>query len=772
MALLRYSAQKGFDPNATFSSLMGKDAIDGGNLIVSPWNSDLWTKINSTLSTHKNIIELVSSYDGTQAIAHRSFTVESGSYYLIRAYLNTRSGTTSAVFVDSSVGYDTWGNTGYRTTGWVDLIVKATSTTMVVHLENSANAAGDISRWSTIRIEKLNHLGVDETTELHTDTIYFSGNAASITNEANSTGGFNSVGLGGSNTFQSQSGTVNDGTYALEADCNATPTSGARFYMELNSTLGLEYGKRYTMSFQWRHTGTGGYWQPFLCSHADRSGTNYLLGAAVLSTDVTFREVTYTWTHDANHLYLVIAATDATFDGGVFFDTLSIKETGNLIENGEFVYDQAWVLPAGWAITGGKLTHTPGSVGSAYQNISFKPECYYVVGVTVSGLTAGQVLPRFTGGGGIVYGSTITSNGTHYMTMQTDYLVNNLSFFPSSPFDGSIDNVSIRRAYPVYDSNNNAAEVYGELVEVPVAPGASAVCLRNFSNINNLRMPYSSDLDAGTGDISGSCWVWVENGATNSYLFRRDSDTTAENFTLYIDANGYIRWYVDDDSTPRNAVSTSLANNETWINIGFSYDGSAGTLNLYLNGEFNDDATGAALGTLTNTLATLIIGNRQALDYYHKGGLAGLKLDIGSLWTAQKFKTDYNNEKGMFLPDSVSSMIGENIYLECGLSQNDDAPDYTIHVSESMNKRSRVDTIQADTIGFNNTVAIFPEEDKKYFEKFRDEAIGQTFQFDEKAYLYSEYNPRTVVKTSQNEQITRVGESKYFQMPFNVRDVG
>jgi hypothetical protein len=153
-------------------------------------------------------------------------------------------------------------------------------------------------------------------------------NASSITNEADAVTGFNAVNLvgTGANVAESQSVVKHNGSYAFHTDANDTPTAGARFYTDLNGVpYSLQVGKTYRISYYARHIGTGGKWDVVLASDTGLSANVTDLGD-IATALVTFTKYTLDFLHSANTRYFGGREDSATNNGGVYFDTLSIRE--------------------------------------------------------------------------------------------------------------------------------------------------------------------------------------------------------------------------------------------------------------------------------------------------------------------------------------------------------------------------------------------------------------------------------------------------------------
>ncbi len=177
----------------------------------------------------------------------------------------------------------------------------------------------DKDTYRALPAQQKQQLGV----ELHTNA-----NAASDPNgnEADATTGFTSIGLDGTgnNVFESQSSVVNTGSYAIEANANDTPTGAARFYVDLNAApFNAVNGKRYKISFDSRHVGTGGGWVASLAAASNQLQNTFLTKTSV---DTSYETIIYEWTHTLDHRYFNFRENNGSNDGGVFFDNFSVKE--------------------------------------------------------------------------------------------------------------------------------------------------------------------------------------------------------------------------------------------------------------------------------------------------------------------------------------------------------------------------------------------------------------------------------------------------------------
>ena len=182
--------------------------------------------------------------------------------------------------------------------------------------------SGDLEQDISAEAGKIYHLGytldVDEQ-ELNIDA----DNAASDEGtEADATTGFTPVSLTGTgaNIFESQSAIKNVGSFALHANSNDAPISGARIWKDIEVDWGLVNGKSYRISIDARHVGSGGDW--FLRLGVATASTNHTIGT-LSSTDITFATYTLDFIYDSTHRYLVIREGAITNDGGVYIDNIS-----------------------------------------------------------------------------------------------------------------------------------------------------------------------------------------------------------------------------------------------------------------------------------------------------------------------------------------------------------------------------------------------------------------------------------------------------------------
>ena len=111
------------------------------------------------------------------------------------------------------------------------------------------------------------------------------------------------------------------------------------------------------------------------------------------------------------------------------------------VANGAFATSASWTFGTGWAHDAGNLEadHTAGNTAALEQDVtSVAGEGYQVI-FTVKNRTAGTVTPQVGG----VSGSAVSTNTTSTQTIRATG-TGNLKFTPTTDFDGSIDDVSVK----------------------------------------------------------------------------------------------------------------------------------------------------------------------------------------------------------------------------------------------------------------------------------------------------------------------------------------
>lgn len=111
-----------------------------------------------------------------------------------------------------------------------------------------------------------------------------------------------------------------------------------------------------------------------------------------------------------------------------------------MIAGGTMDNPAAWDADAGWQVSGGVATHSPGVADAIGQAQSLTAGKWYRIGFTVSSRAAGSVTPRLVGGSTRA-GDAVSTNGEHSARIEAASGNNRIEFVASSDFDGAIDNV-------------------------------------------------------------------------------------------------------------------------------------------------------------------------------------------------------------------------------------------------------------------------------------------------------------------------------------------
>lgn len=114
----------------------------------------------------------------------------------------------------------------------------------------------------------------------------------------------------------------------------------------------------------------------------------------------------------------------------------------NQIGNADFITADIWTTGANWSITDGHALHFAGSADSVSQTGSFDSGQYYRIAVSVSGRTAGYIMPRLSGGSNRD-GAIITADGLALDRIQAVTGNNMFEVVASADFDGAIDDVVV-----------------------------------------------------------------------------------------------------------------------------------------------------------------------------------------------------------------------------------------------------------------------------------------------------------------------------------------
>lgn len=119
----------------------------------------------------------------------------------------------------------------------------------------------------------------------------------------------------------------------------------------------------------------------------------------------------------------------------------------NLFANPGMDTSGSWSLGTGWSISGGLASHAAGTASAIAQSITFALGKWYRFGFRMSGVSAGTLTPRITGGTNI-FGTARTANGLWTDRVQSVSGNTAAGFVASADFAGSLDDAVIYRETP------------------------------------------------------------------------------------------------------------------------------------------------------------------------------------------------------------------------------------------------------------------------------------------------------------------------------------
>ena len=304
-----------------------------------------------------------------------------------------------------------------------------------------------------------------------------------------------------------------------------------------------------------------------------------------------------TWGNPANTANGVfVAVAYGTAIGAVSTDNgqtwTQVSLAPDVVVNGDFLGDaEGWTLGAGWAYGTNNITHTSGTT-TVVPNpaLTIVASTQYEVTYTISGVTTGSITAQIGG----VNGTARSTNAT-FVEVITTSGTGNLTFTPTTDFDGSIDDIKVR-----YSANWNCIS-YGEI---------SAQGVRVFTVT-----PYGQAFTAVSFD--GTNWFTKTMVSATNWKHHCFAPVTWNSGdTLSVQNNATITVNTDQNKFWKTFTATygqlSIQNTSTTVPIGF-YMGrvSAATANdiTPLSGAFSIDidgnwiqlgtGTGAANQTLT-----------------------------------------------------------------------------------------------------------------------------------------------------------------------------
>lgn len=137
-----------------------------------------------------------------------------------------------------------------------------------------------------------------------------------------------------------------------------------------------------------------------------------------------------------------VGAQVAVAPGAAFSITAGDAATVNLFTTPDFASAGAWILGAGWSISGGKAQHVAPTGGSIGETVSLTAGLTYRIGATMSGRTLGTLTAQIAGGS-LVSGAAVTANARLLASLVAPASPTAGQFLASANFNGAIDDVAM-----------------------------------------------------------------------------------------------------------------------------------------------------------------------------------------------------------------------------------------------------------------------------------------------------------------------------------------
>lgn len=446
--------------------------------------------------------------------------------------------------------------------------------------------------------------------------LYFIPNAASDPNgnEADATTGW----VATNSTLTSDGAVKNVGSFSIK---HVSTQNNSRSSFNLDTNIDLVDGKRYRITFDARHTGTGGDNKIHL---TDSAATRTLL-ASLTSADTTFQSFSTEFTHDDDSNFLQAIDNSGTDDGGVYIDNISIKQidiaASTAFPGSELLTDGD--MEAGgvgdWDAVDATLTKQTGTRtgGSGTQVLRIAAtaspgEAQQTIVVTAgkrykfSGWTRsdGVATPQVTQSAGLSINGTTSTD----WQLLTDEFVptNSTKLRLKSDTSGQHvewDDVTLTEVNPLN------GDITGATVGVSATPKLGKAytfdAANDFSDIHSAEINSIFDPTKGTAfcfaKVSGA-GVWTDGIARRNVVFVSDSSNRI--LLGKLATNNELRlFYIAGGTTKAVIIPTSTTD---WFMIAITWDTVADEVIVYLNGvKVGDTQTG--LGTWEGNFSSTLV---------------------------------------------------------------------------------------------------------------------------------------------------------------------
>ena len=145
---------------------------------------------------------------------------------------------------------------------------------------------------------------------------------------------------------------------------------------------------------------------------------------------------------------------------------------------------------------------------------------------------------------------------------------------------------------------------------VQVGPGSGRAA--NFSGTDYINIPNSASFLHNSNNLSVEAWInpssYMTGSGTASIIVGKVYTNQSREYFYYLSPAGQlIVSLFDNSNTTYGASSTKIISLNTWTHVSFTYNGSTGILNIYINGVL-DTSANVGIVTIAQTNINPVIG--------------------------------------------------------------------------------------------------------------------------------------------------------------------
>ena len=179
----------------------------------------------------------------------------------------------------------------------------------------------------------------------------------------------------------------------------------------------------------------------------------------------------------------------------------------------------------------------------------------------------------------------------------------------------------------------------------PVEPCSTGAVYLNEANDDYIDIGNQANLNMSTGSFSVSCWVYSNHHSTPTTRFvlgkgDNASISNSTGYALYL-GNAGTDWIfsVGDGTDHKTSQTTVEANYNQWYHVCGTFDGTAKTLKLYVDGVLIDTDTDTDIGDIDNTTAFQIGRIAADTSYTWDGYICNVGVWKGVVLTQPQVKS-------------------------------------------------------------------------------------------------------------------------------------